>query len=128
MGAVRRGRAWSALVVPVMAPIALLVLLRSSDSLDVFYRDASVHLIVVSIIAGCALVVALAAASASARAAHHGPVWLAVGCVSVGVLMLAHGLVTPTVLGQPINVWVGRLPYVAIPLFAVSLLLAGRAR
>src|SRR3546814_11592456 len=42
--------------------------------------------------------------------------------------MLAHGLVTPTVLGQPINVWVGRLPYVAITLFAVSLLLAGRAR
>lgn len=51
-------------------------------------------------------------------------VLVALGCLSVGVLMLAHGLTTPATLGQPANQWVGRFPTLAIAAFAVLLALA----
>lgn len=82
----------------------------------------------VSGIAACALVVALFAGRVGARAAHYGPVWLAVGCLAVGFFMVGHGLTTPGVLGRPVNTWIGRLPYLAISAFAVALALAGRPR
>jgi len=55
-------------------------------------------------------------------------VWLAVGCLWVGTTMVAHGLTTPGVAGQPYNLWVSRLPQLAILGFAVALLLAGAPR
>jgi hypothetical protein len=48
-------------------------------------------------------------------------VLLAIGCVSVGSLMLAHGLTTPGMLGQPLNMWVGRLGSLALIGFAACL-------
>ena len=107
---------------------ALLVVPRALPHLDLFYRNAYFHLVVVSGIASCALVVALVASRIGTRAAHYGPVWLAVGCLAVGFLMVAHGLTTPGVGSRPVNTWVGRLPYLAISCFAVGLALAGRAR
>jgi len=67
-------------------------------------------------------------ARAGARAAHYGPVWLAAGCLWVGALMVGHGLSTPGVGGQPFNMWVIRLPQLAILGFAIALALAGRPR
>jgi hypothetical protein len=121
-------RAWLALFAPLLLPVGLLLLLRQAESLDVFYRDADVHLVLVSVIAGCALLVALVAGRAGANAGHHGPVWLAMGCLSVGTLMLAHGLVTPGVGDRPMNLWVARLPYLSIACFALALGMASRAR
>ncbi|QXC59377.1 HD-GYP domain-containing protein [Aquihabitans sp. G128] len=113
---------------PVLAPVALLFLLRSVPRLDIGYQDADFHLVFVSAIAACALAVAVVAGSAGARSAHYGPVWLAVGCLAVGTLMVGHGLTTPGVLGQPPNLWVARLPYLAILAFAAALALASRPR
>jgi HD-GYP domain-containing protein (c-di-GMP phosphodiesterase class II) len=99
-----------------------------SSSLDFFFQDAYFHLFFVSAIAVCALIVAVVSGRAGARAAHYGPVWLAVGCLAVGILMLAHGLTTPGVYGRPINTWVGRLPYLSISCFALAMALASRPR
>ena len=46
---------------------------------------------------------------------------LGLGCLGIGFLMLAHGLVTPGIGGRPGNLWVGRLPVLAIAAFAVCL-------
>ena len=120
--------AWARLLVPLTAPVVLLVTLRSSPGLDVLFQDVGFHLVVVSGIAACALVVAIVAAGVGTRSSHYGPVWLAVGCLAVGILMLGHGLLTPGVHDRPLNVWVGRTPYAAITCFAVSLIVAGRPR
>jgi hypothetical protein len=48
-------------------------------------------------------------------------VLLALGCLGLGFLMLAHGLVTPGIGGRPVNLWVGRLPVLAIATFAACL-------
>lgn len=53
-----------------------------------------------------------------------GIVLLAIGCPVVGLLLLGHGLTTPFALGQPLNQWVGRLPYLAMLLFTLCLALA----
>jgi HD-GYP domain-containing protein (c-di-GMP phosphodiesterase class II) len=99
-----------------------------NGDLDPFYRDVNFHVIVVSGIAFCALVVALVSTRAAARAAHPGPVWLATGCVTLGLFFLCHGLVTPGVSGRPMNLWVSRTPYFAITSFAVALVIASRPR
>src|SRR5687767_10104262 len=116
------------LIVPLAAPAALLLTLRLVPRLDLVFRSALFHVIVVSAIAALALAVAIAAAVAGSRASEHGPVWLAFGCLCVGLLMLTHGLLTPGMLGHGFNHWLGRAPYLAITLFAVGLALAGRAR
>jgi hypothetical protein len=113
---------------PFACVAALLALPRVSSILDFFFRDAYFHLFFVSAIAGCALVVAIISGRAGARAAHYGPVWLAVGCLAVGILMLAHGLTTPGVYNRPVNAWVGRLPYLSISFFGIALALASRPR
>ena len=123
-----RAPVWWRLLVPFGLPVAIMLLLRWSPALDVVYRNAMFHLIVVSAIAACALAVAFVAAHVGARSAHYGPVWLAFGCLCVGILMLTHGLLTPGVLGRPVNLWIGRVPYLAITLFAGSLAVAGRPR
>lgn len=121
-------RAWARLILPLVVPVVLLATLRRVPRLDVVFLDLGFHLVVVSGIAGCALVVALVAARVGTRSSHHGPVWLAVGCLSVGILMLGHGLLTPGVLDRPMNVWVARTPYAAITCFAAALVVAGRPR
>ena len=115
-------------MVPLLAPALLLFALRSHPHLDIGYEDAMFHVFIVSVAAVCALGVALVSARAGTRSSHYGPVWLSVGCVSVGLLLLMHGLTTPGVLGRPMNLWVGRTPYLAITLFALSLAMAGRSR
>ena len=119
---------WIRLGAPILCTAALLVGPRLSSSLDFFFRDAYFHLFFVSAIAVCALIVAVVAGRAGARAAHYGPVWLATGCLAVGILMVGHGLTTPGVYGRPVNAWVGRLPYLAISCFAVAMALASRPR
>jgi hypothetical protein len=121
-------RAWTRLLVPFLLPAAVLVFLHHRPELDVVFQNVDFHVVVVSAIAGCALVIAAVAARAGARAAHPGPVWLALGCLCVGILMLGHGLLTPGVLGRPMNMWIGRLPYLAITAFAFALVLASRPR
>jgi HD-GYP domain-containing protein (c-di-GMP phosphodiesterase class II) len=116
------------LVVPLAVPVVVLLLLRAQPGIDVSAPGPYLHLVLVTAIAGCALGVAGIASVAGARAGQHGPVWLAVGCLAVAALLLGHGLVTPGVLGQPGNTWVGRLPYLAIVCFAAALALASRPR
>ncbi|MEO8693903.1 MAG: HD-GYP domain-containing protein [Acidimicrobiales bacterium] len=106
----------------------ILVLLRTSTVLDPFYRDVNFHVIVVSSIAACALIVALVSTRAAANSDHPGPVWLATGCVTLGLFFFCHGLVTPGVSGRPNNLWVARTPYFAITSFAVALVIASRPR
>ena len=110
------------LLVAVLAgPAVVLFAGRSVPALDPVFESPRFHLLVVSGIAACALLVALAAAVAAARDGRAAPLLLAIGCVCVGTLMLAHGLTTPGMLGQPLNMWVGRLGSLALIGFAACL-------
>ena len=111
-----------------MAPQATLLLLRTQPSLDLVVRSATVHLVVVSAISACALAVAVAAAVAAGRSRDGSLVLLALGCLTVGFLMLGHGLLTPGIAGRPPNLWVGRLPVLAIAGFAACLCAAAWPR
>ena len=51
---------------------------------------------------------------------------IALGCVAVGFMMLGHGLTTPGIFGRPMNLWVARLPVLALATFAGCLALAAR--
>ncbi|MGD9997972.1 MAG: HD-GYP domain-containing protein [Ilumatobacteraceae bacterium] len=117
---------WLLVAVLLGVPLVVLGILRATPSIDLRWYSPDGHLVVVGGIALCALVVAIVAASAALRQPHPGLVWLGLGCSAVGVFMLGHGLTTPGVLGQPQNVWISRLPYLAIGCFAVCLFLAGR--
>jgi HD-GYP domain-containing protein (c-di-GMP phosphodiesterase class II) len=116
------------LALALLGPSVLFVVLRLNGDLDPFYRDLNVHIIVVSSIAACALVVALVSTRAAAHADHPGPVWLATGCVMLGLFFFCHGLVTPGVSGRPVNLWVARMPYLAITSFAAALVVASLPR
>ena len=48
------------------------------------------------------------------------------GCVAVGFMMLGHGLTTPGIFGRPMNMWVARLPVLALATFAGCLAAAAR--
>jgi len=43
------------------------------------------------------------------------------GCLFVGLFMLAHGLTTPGIWGRPFNMWVARFPTLALASFAACL-------
>jgi HD-GYP domain-containing protein (c-di-GMP phosphodiesterase class II) len=105
----------------LLAPPGTLLLLRTVPSLDLVLHSALAHLVVVSAISACALAVAVAAAGAASRSRDGSLVLLALGCLAVGFLMLGHGLVTPGIGGRPPNLWVGRLPVLAIAAFAACL-------
>jgi HD-GYP domain-containing protein (c-di-GMP phosphodiesterase class II) len=105
----------------LLAPALLLLAARSVPALDPVFESPPFHLVIVSVIAGCALLLALATAVAAAKDGRAAPVLLAMGCVCVGFLMLAHGLTTPGMLGQPLNMWVGRLGSLALIGFAACL-------
>jgi HD-GYP domain-containing protein (c-di-GMP phosphodiesterase class II) len=116
------GRRGSALLVALIAgPALLLFAARSVPALDPVFESVRFHLLVVSTIAGLALLVALATALAAGADGRPAPILLALGCVCVGFMMLAHGLTTPGILGRPMNMWVGRLGTLALAGFAFCL-------
>lgn len=105
----------------------MLIFLRTFTQFDVRWFSAEAHLVAVTVIALFALVTALAALMTAMRSRQPNVIWLGIGCVVVGVAMLGHGLTTPGVFGQPDNVWVSRLPYLAMCSFAVCLAATGRS-
>ncbi len=119
----RRGMSLLA-IVALATPIFLFVILRSFPGLDKAFMSANFHLVVVSAIAACAVGIALIAGIAAGRSRDAALVFVALGCLAVGMIMLAHGLVTPGVAGVGANLWVGRLPNFAIAAFALTQLLA----
>src|SRR5687768_13273140 len=116
------GRGGTLLLIGLLfGPALVLFAGRSIPALDPVFESPRFHLVIVSGIAACALLLALATAIAAAKDGRAAPVLLAIGCVSVGSLMLAHGLTTPGMLGQPLNMWVGRLGSLALIGFAACL-------
>jgi HD-GYP domain-containing protein (c-di-GMP phosphodiesterase class II) len=115
-------RGWALLVALLVVPTSLTLALRALPVLDVAHESPSFHLLVVSGIAGLAFFIAVVTTVAAARDRRPAPVLLATACVSVGALMLAHGLTTPGIGDRPINMWVARLPVLAVAGFAVALL------
>src|SRR6266550_9194507 len=105
----------------VGTPAALFVALRTVPGLDILFQSVRFHLFVVSAIASCALVVAILVGVAAGRARRFSLVMLALGCLGVGFLMLAHGLTTPGIWNRPFNWWVARYPLLALTVFAVCL-------
>src|ERR687892_2149058 len=99
-------------------PVALFAALRALPRLDVYFESANFHLIVISAIAACSAGMAILAGVAAARSREASLVFLALGCVAVGVGMLGPGLPTPGVAGTGMNLWVVRLPMMAIAAFA----------
>jgi putative nucleotidyltransferase with HDIG domain len=112
-----RRNAWliAALVLPQVALLALTRL----PAADVSHQSVYFHLFIVSIIAGCVLAVAIAAGITAIRLRRPGVVLLAAGCLTCGVFMLVHGLVTPGVHHHYAYVWVARAPVIAITGFAI---------
>lgn len=110
------------MLVPVVGvPLALFWLFRAFPELDPLFQSPSFHVTVVGGIAACALGVAAFAAVAAVRVRRAPVVFLAVGSLIAGGLMLGHGLTTPTMLGQPMNLWVARFPSLALAGFALAL-------
>jgi HD-GYP domain-containing protein (c-di-GMP phosphodiesterase class II) len=107
------------LLAALLVPVAVFALLRGVPGLDLVFQSPIFHVVVVSLIAACALQVAVMAAVAAARARQPSIVLLALGCLCVGLFMLAHGLVTPGVADRPANLWVARFPLLAILSFSV---------
>jgi putative nucleotidyltransferase with HDIG domain len=99
-------------------PVAVFVALNTIPSMDLYFESANFHLIVVSAIAACSAGMAILAGVAAARSQEAPLVFLALGCVAVGFGMLGHGLTTPGVAGLEMNMWVVRLPVLAIAAFA----------
>jgi HD-GYP domain-containing protein (c-di-GMP phosphodiesterase class II) len=120
-------RRWLTVAALVLAPLALLVIFRTYPSTDLRWFSPGWHLVAVSGIAACALAAAAAALVTAARSGQPNIIWLGIGCVAVGLGMLGHGLTTPGVFGHTYNLWVGRLPYLAMCVFAVCLFAAGRS-
>ncbi|HYZ10900.1 MAG TPA: HD-GYP domain-containing protein [Actinomycetota bacterium] len=117
-------RGWALLGALLVAPTAVTLALRAVPALDVAHESPLFHLVVVSGITGLAFFIAVVTTVAAARDRRPAPVLLAVACVSVGALMLGHGLTTPGIGDRPMNMWVARLPVLAITGFAVALLAA----
>jgi hypothetical protein len=117
-----------AILALLFGPAALLIVAHAFPVIDPLFESLQFHVVVVSGIAGCALVVATIAAIAATKERRPAPLLLALGCLGVGCLLLAHGLTTPGMIGQPLNMWVARLPTLAIVVFAACLGGALRAK
>jgi HD-GYP domain-containing protein (c-di-GMP phosphodiesterase class II) len=111
----RDGRVLAAALGP---PLLVLAVLRLAPALDLQYDSVLFHLIIVSGLSGCALVVAVLAAVAAGRTGHRSLTLLGAACLTVGVFMLGHGLATPGIADRPMNMWVSRFPVVALAGFA----------
>jgi HD-GYP domain-containing protein (c-di-GMP phosphodiesterase class II) len=123
----RLGRRGSFLLLALLVvPGIALMVGRSVPALDPILESPVFHLYVVSAIAACALLVALATASYAVRDGRAAPVLIALGCVAVGFMMLGHGLTTPGIFGRPPNLWVARLPVLSLATFAGCLAAAAR--
>ena len=85
-------RRWLLVLALLLVPMGVLALLRTIPGIDKRFYSADGHLVVVSAIAACALLVASMAAVAASRVPQPGVVWLGLGCTAVGVFMLGHGL------------------------------------
>lgn len=109
------------LALGVTAPVAAFTLLQLVPAVDVLFRSVRFHLVVVSGLSACALVVAVLAAAAAGRSGNRSLALLGAGCLTVGILMLGHGLVTPGVADRPVNLWVARFPVLALAGFAALL-------
>jgi HD-GYP domain-containing protein (c-di-GMP phosphodiesterase class II) len=105
------------LVVPLLA----LALLRLVPALDLANDSVLFHLLIVSGLSACALVVAVLAAVAAGRSGHRSLTMLGAACLTVGILMLGHGLATPGIADRPMNMWVTRFPVMALAGFAAFL-------
>ncbi len=105
-------------------PITVFAILRAFPNLDKVFMSADFHLVIASSIAACAIGIAIIAGLAAGRSRDYALIFLAIGCLGVGVLMLGHGLTTPGVAGVQPNQWVSRFPSLAIAAFALSQLLA----
>jgi len=114
------------LAVVLSAPILAFVVLRLWPALDVEYNSVLFHLLIVSGLSACALVVAVLAAVAAGRTGHRSLTLLGAACLTVGVFMLGHGLATPGIADRPMNMWVGRFPVFALAGFATFLAAALR--
>jgi HD-GYP domain-containing protein (c-di-GMP phosphodiesterase class II) len=119
-------RRWMIVGALVTVPVVVLVLLRAYPTFDLQFFSPGWHMLAVSGIAACALIAALAALVTAGRSGQPNIIWLGIGCVAVGVGMLGHGLTTPGVFGHPYNIWVSRLPYASMCIFAVCLAAASR--
>ncbi len=120
-------RRWITVAVLVLVPVAMLVVFKTYPRTDLMWFSPGWHLVIVAGIAACALLAAFAALVTAARSGQPNIIWLGIGCVAVGLGMLGHGLTTPGVFGHAYNQWVGRLPYLAMCVFALCLFAAGRS-
>jgi HD-GYP domain-containing protein (c-di-GMP phosphodiesterase class II) len=105
----------------IVIPIGLFVFLRTVPGADLAFESLAFHQAVVSLVAAAALIVAIVATVVARRSRQPSVVFLAMGCLGVGFFMTAHGLTTPGVAGQPMNLWVARTPTLAIVTFALTL-------
>lgn len=105
----------------LLAPLLILVALRLVPKLDIAVFALTLHVVLMTVIAVCSLAVAAFVARASTMVRQPSLVLMAAACVTVGLLLLGHGLTTPNTLGQPVNQWVGRFPYLALTLFSLLL-------
>ena len=120
-------RRWITVAVLVLVPVAMLVVFRTYPRTDLMWFSPEWHLVIVAGIAACALLAAFAALVTAARSGQPNIIWLGIGCVAVGLGMLGHGLTMPGVFGHAYDQWVGRLPYLAMCVFALCLFAAGRS-
>ena len=117
----------SLLVAAALIPSVLVfAMLRLVPALDLHHASVMFHLVIVSGLSGCALVIALLAAVAAGRTGHRSLTLLGAACLTVGVFMLGHGLATPGIADRPMNMWVGRFPVIALAGFAAFLAAALR--
>ena len=119
-----RGRGAVVLVILLLVPLGITLVLRSVPTLDPIFESPRFHIVVVSAIALCALIVALLTAISAAKAREAALVLMAMGCLAVGVLMFAHGMTTPGIGGRGFSFWVVRFPVLALAGFAACLALA----
>jgi HD-GYP domain-containing protein (c-di-GMP phosphodiesterase class II) len=111
-------RGWLLFALLLAIPFGILVMLRAIPSLDFLFQSPVFHLVVVSGVAACALMVALFTAVMAARVRRPAPLLLALGCEFTGFFMLAHGLTTPGIGVLGGSRWVGRFPVLALAGFA----------
>ena len=79
----------------LIAPLGVWLALKAVPGLDIQVGAPSLHVVVMTIVAGCSIVVAVLAGHASTRLRQPALVLLACGCLSVGLLLLgdSHTLV-----------------------------------
>jgi HD-GYP domain-containing protein (c-di-GMP phosphodiesterase class II) len=124
-----RMRAATLLAAVTGGPLAVLLILRAIRGAGPSFDSPMLHLSVVGAISGCALLIAILSSMAAVRVRQPALTLLALGCLLVSTLMLAHALTTPGLSGVPDNLWKRRLPYVAMGSFSVLLVVAvGRPR